>query len=42
MVTRTLIPLEKEKGMHIQAFDTDETCQRQDRLLTTLEGLLAL
>src|ERR1051326_306573 len=37
-----IIPLEKEKGMHTQAFDTDDTCQRQDRLLATLEGLLGL
>ena len=28
--------------MHTQAFDTDDTRQRQDRLLTTLEGLLEL
>jgi two-component system, OmpR family, sensor kinase len=28
--------------MHTQAFDTDDTRQRQDRLLSTLEGLLEL
>ena len=28
--------------MHTQAVDTDDTRERQDRLLTTLEGLLEL
>ena len=36
-----IIPLEEEKEMK-QAFDKDDASQRQDRLLTTLEGLLEL
>src|SRR5438105_3362464 len=36
-----IISLEEEKEMK-QAFDKDDTSQRQDRLLTILEGLLEL
>ena len=42
MERMNIIPLEKEKEMQKSAFDSDNMRQRQDRLLTILEGLLEL
>jgi two-component system, OmpR family, sensor kinase len=42
MESMNLITLEQEEEMQNQAFDSDNTLQRQDRLLAILEGLLDL